>query len=435
MRVLLLSALMLFGLCEGVHAFCGFYVAQSGGELTNKASKVVLARQGDRTTITMASDVKGDPREFALVVPVPTVVQRDQVRLVQSATLDHLDAYTVPRLVEYFDPDPCAPMVMYAPQQQRAAGMAPGAAQPTSAAVLGVRVEASYSVGEYDILVLSAQDSSGLLTWLNANGYNVPQAAQATVGSYLRQGMRFFVAKVNLDRQERSGSSFLRPIQVEYRSPKFMLPIRLGTVNSEGKQEMVVLALTERGRVETANYRTVRMPTGSEVPLYVKGEFPAFYRALFDRQVEDEGGRAVFLEYAWDLGSCDPCSAEPLGSDELRELGASWLGGRGTGGRRFGRTGIAGYSPAFVTRLHLRYDQATFPEDLVLQETGDRESFQARYVLRHPYTGSAQCPAGVNYRESLPGRFTRQARTLAELTAWPLDTIRKRMAETGQATR
>ena len=194
MRTLLLAALMLFGACESVRAFCGFYVAQSGGSLVNHASKVVLARRGDRTNITMSSDVAGDPREFALVVPVPTVIRREQVRLVQSQTIDHLEAYTAPRLVEYFDPDPCAP-----PYDRRMLGMA--APMPSSAMrgqgadALGVKVEASYSVGEYDILVLSAQNSGGLLTWLNSNGYKVPPAAEPTIQSYLRQNMQFFVAR------------------------------------------------------------------------------------------------------------------------------------------------------------------------------------------------------------------------------------------------
>ncbi len=418
MRILAVAVMLLFGACESVRAFCGFYVAQSGGPLYNHASKVVLAHRGDRTAITMSSDVDGEPKDFALVVPVPTVIQRDQVRLVQSQTIDHLDAYTVPRLVEFFDPDPCEPprptMSMAVPLPSIAAVRARG---PDA---LGVHIEASYSVGEYDILVLSAADSGGLLTWLNQNGYKVPAAAEPTIRSYLRQDMRFFVAKVNLERQASQGK-FLRPIQVEYSSPKFMLPIRLGTVNADGPQEMVVLALTEHGRVETTNYQTVRMPTGSEVPLFIKGEFAPFYKAVFNRQVEDHGGRAVFLEYAWDLGSCDPCSANPMSTDELRELGADWLAHAGSA-----------MQPAYVTRLHLRYDRDHFPEDLALQETGDRENYQARYVLQQPFSGLMKCEAGERYRASLPERATREARTLVELTNWSFADVRQKMTASGQ---
>jgi len=55
----------------------------------------------------MANDFKGDPKEFAIVIPVPTVLQKGQIHIGEKAILDHLDAYSAPRLVEYFDEDPC----------------------------------------------------------------------------------------------------------------------------------------------------------------------------------------------------------------------------------------------------------------------------------------------------------------------------------------
>ena len=88
-------------------AFCGFYVAQADAKLFNKSSKVVLTRNGQQTAITMASDYEGEPSEFALVIPVPSFIKKDQISVVDTKTIDHLDAYTAPRLVEYFDPDPC----------------------------------------------------------------------------------------------------------------------------------------------------------------------------------------------------------------------------------------------------------------------------------------------------------------------------------------
>ena len=65
-------------------------------------------RDGDRTVLTMANDSRGDPKEFALVVPVPTFLEREQIHVAERALIEHLDAYSAPRLVEYHDPDPCA---------------------------------------------------------------------------------------------------------------------------------------------------------------------------------------------------------------------------------------------------------------------------------------------------------------------------------------
>src|SRR6185436_7614946 len=130
-------------------AFCGFYVAKADAKLFNKSSKVVLTRDGQTTAITMASDYEGEPKEFAVVIPVPTFIERKQIGVVEMKTVDHLDAYSAPRLVEYHDPDPCAPMppvAMAAPGSRFATASAPADA----ARHRGVTVEATYDVGEYD---------------------------------------------------------------------------------------------------------------------------------------------------------------------------------------------------------------------------------------------------------------------------------------------
>jgi len=289
----------------------------------------------------------------------------------------------------------------------------------TSARSLGVTIEAQYTVGEYDILILSAQESAGLETWLRQNGYRIPAGAAPVIASYLKQNMRFFVARVNLTEQAKLGFTYLRPLQVAYESPKFMLPIRLGMVNARGPQDLFVFALTRTGRIETTNYRTVKLPSDVELPVYLKqpGEFPAFYKAMFTRQVDRQNRSAVFTEYAWDMRWCDPCAADPLSSDELRRLGVFWSGGDPR----------AGAADVFLTRLHVRYDNEHFPEDLVFQETGDRTNFQGRYVLRHALTGTATCSAAADYRRSLAERHGREAEQLASLTGWNLADIRKKM--------
>jgi hypothetical protein len=393
----------------GVRAFCGFYVAKADARLFNRASQVVLVRHQDRTVLTMANDFKGDPKEFALVIPVPTFLERDQVHVTEKKFIDHLDAFTAPRLVEYFDDDPCNPVVY----EMALPSAAPGDVQRSRANSLGVTIEASYTVGEYDIVILSAKESQGLTTWLTENGYQLPPGASRVLSSYIKQNLRFFVAKVNLEEQSKLGFTYLRPLQIAYESPKFMLPIRLGTVNADGPQDLLLYALTGNGRIETTNYRTVKLPSGMELPLFVKSEFADFYKAMFDEQVRRENMKSIFLEYAWDMGWCDPCAADPLSQEELRELGVFWLGD--------------GAQNVFVTRLHVRYDGEHFPEDLVFQETSDRQNFQGRYVLRHPYKGEARCEAGESYRSELRARQDQQAQTLASLTGWDLADVRGKM--------
>ena len=421
------AALCALALAEGASAFCGFYVSKADAKLFNKASQVVLVREGDRTTLTMVNDYQGDPKEFAVVVPVPTFIQREQIDIVDKAIVDHLDAYSAPRLVEYFDENPCAPRFDVSKRMALSAAPRSTAAMDRSRA-LGVTIEAEYAVGEYDILILSAEQSDGLETWLLQNSYKIPTGAAKVLESYIKQKMRFFVAKVNLGEKARLGFSYLRPLRVSFESPKFMLPIRLGTVNANGPQELFIYALSKKGRIETVNYRTVKLPTGMDLPLFVKSDFANFYRAMFAEQVRREEMRVVFQEYAWDMGWCDPCAADPLSNEELRKLGVTWLGEGAPVIEPIPRPRLrGGPQNVYVTRLHVRYDAEHFPEDLVFQETADRGNFQGRYVLRHPWKGSAECAGAKTYlEETLPKRQKAEAQTLANLTGWNLQEIHRK---------
>ena len=258
----------------------------------------------------------------------------------------------------------------------------------------------------------------------------MPDGAEPALAGYLAAGMKFFLARVNLEDQSKLGFSYLRPLQLAFESGDFMLPIRLGMLNAAGPQELFVFLLTRQGRVEAANYRTLAMPTDVEVPLFVESGFGPFYTAMFDAAVARENMQAVFLEYAWDMSWCDPCAADPLAFDELRELGAFWILDQLQPQPR------SVVSPeVFVTRLHLRYDDAHFTDDLHFRESSDRSNFQGRYVLRHPWRGEARCEAARDYLRGLPKQFEQQAQNLARLTRWPIDDIRSKMEAGGQSFR
>jgi hypothetical protein len=402
-------------------AFCGFYVGKADAGLFNDASQVIMVRDGERTSITMRNDYKGPLKEFALVVPVPQVLKQEDVKIASGVIFDRIDAYSAPRLAEYYDRNPCPPppradgRVLKAPQRK---AMAPGPRGTN----LGVKIEAEFTVGEYDIVILSAKESNGLERWLRLNKYRIPKGAAKALAPYINQKQMFFVARINLAEQAKTGSEFLRPLQFSFNTEKFMLPIRLGMINARGPQDLVLWVLTRTGRVETTNYRTVKLPANVDLPPYIKSDedhsFRNFYRSLFDEQAKREGYRVVFTEYFWDMSWCDPCAANPLTVEELRHAGVQWVE---AGAARRG----AGAQPVRVTRLHIRYTPETFPEDLMFQETKDRQNYQTRYVLRHPWGGAPDaCPQAEAYFQRLPERQEKEAQTLATLTGWDINYIR-----------
>ena len=495
------------------HAFCGFYVSGSNKKMFADATQVVLMRSGTRTILSMQNDYRGPLEDFAMVVPVPVVLKDTDVRVLNKGVFDRIDSLGSPRLVEYWEQDPCPKprpkyddddMVMFnkkAPSRMaERASSAPSSAAPspapaermiapilasfaadppvltadvdtqvtwtfayanapypepqctvdggvgritdgattqlklaasttytlTCANTAGksvkqikinvVKVEAKFDVAEYQIVILSATESTGLDQWLTLNKYKIPSGAEPLLRPYVEGGSKFFVARVDPKKvQMVDGRAVLSPLRVQYDSEEFTLPIRLGLANSSGKQDLIVNILSPDKRYEVSNYKNVFIPTNIDLKPTVKERFAEFYAALFDKTLQANPG-AVVTEYAWTARSmargggrggrgplgvkCDPCpTVIPLDGDMML-LGADVVGGPIQKG-------------AYVlTRLHARYGPKDMKDDLRFKEAkavaGGREVrgekgletgaepsgenfFQARYAIRYPWTGAIKC--------------------------------------------
>ncbi len=399
------------------HAFCGFYIDSGGKKLFNDATQVVLMRKGTRTVLSMRNAYRGPVEDFAMVVPVPVVLAEADVKTLSEDVFDRVDTMGSPRLVEYWEQDPCAERGKgygRGEKMSRAAGAARDDSRKKTADDLGVTVEAQFEVGEYQIVILSAKESTGLDTYLRGEGYKIPAKAEASLRPYVEAGSKFFVAKVDPDKVKFDGKrAMLSPLRFHYDSESFDLPIRLGMINSAGTQDLIVNILSPGTRYEVANYDNVTIPTNIEVKDSVRKSFGEFYAALYDKTVARHP-RAVVTEYAWDAGTCDPCPGPVLQWGDFAMLGADVLDGGAVGSkvqsRGRGRGGAGGF---VLTRLHARYGAKDMTDDLVFREAkpivGGREflqdngkleegavessinNFQGRYIIRHRWTGAVRC--------------------------------------------
>ena len=275
---------------------------------------VVLAREGDRTVLTMRNDYRGPPEDFALVVPIPTPVRREDVRTLDDSVFDALDQLTAPRLYDYYERDPCwSPGFPTPDATGRSAGWYGSAFG--FGGVIGhgrreVEVQQHFAVDEYDIVVLGATDSSALDQWLRAHGYQIPEGFDAAVRPYVERGARFLVARVVADRLELvNGLATLSPLRISYQSEQFELPIRLGLLNSQGSQDLVVHVFARETRYDVASYTHTTIPTHYRVDESVRARFEDFYEALFAQTLARNPG-AVVTEWvaevmgdgAWETG-------------------------------------------------------------------------------------------------------------------------------------
>jgi hypothetical protein len=280
--------------------------------------------------------------------------------------------------------------------------------------------------------------------------------------------MKFFVAKVDIKKVRRDdhGLVVLSPLRFGYDAAELRLPVRLGLLNAESKQDLIVYVLSPDSRLEVANYPNVFLPTNIEVSDAVRQGFGSFYAELFDETLRRNNNKAVITEYSWQTTSCDPCPTPPLQVSELYTLadeqvfpemaqavGAAPPPPPGAAPMSVMRSrptmmrgGYFGGAPSWgLTRLHTRYDKQTLSEDLIFRagkpilggranwdgrsedhgaqvQDGGINNFQGRYIIRH---WGASAPL-----RRWAGRFLAVGRNAGRLALqrglWPLEQNRAR---------
>ncbi len=449
---LLTPALVTLAAPALVYAMCGMMVrpmrpAQpvERAALPNRETVVVMMREGVRTVLAFQNDYRGPAEDFALIVPVPVVLEEGDVHTLHPSVFGAVQRASQPRVVELWEQNPCP--------EARRARPSRGMATASNARVEGlggsggghaapppVQIESQFQVGEYDIVVLSANDSMGLETWLRSNHYALPEGASNAFRPYIEEGMKFFVAKVNIARLAglspqhaqslRSGRVMLSPLRFHYDSERFALPVRLGLANSQGEQDLAIHILSPEGRYTTANYRNRFVPTNQRYRRGSAREFEEMYERLFSR-LSRNTPRAVFTEYAGPVAAqrsssgCQGCARSGVSTAALTALGAEELPGHAAWGSAEGRQR---YEDFVLTRLHYRYGPRGLPDDLVFQrgrpiEGGfddatrarsmrrarytNRNNYGVRFIIKHRWEGPVRCRRPRrNQWGGQPGRFT-----------------------------
>lgn len=355
---------------QPAHAFCGTYVGSAGADLYSHTSQVAIARQGNQTTLTLANDYEGSLDEFAVVIPVPSVLTAENVKVVDQEVLQRIEMYSSPRLVEYSCED------FYTPWTPDRVDFSLGCGGYADYAVksfdtganLGesaessVTIESSFAVGEYTLAVLSAEDGTELNEWLDNYGFALGDEAAEVLQDYIESGSYFLIARVKLSGTT-TDQTWLSPLQITYDSDIFSLPIRLGTLNSPGVQDLIVYTITDQyqGHVGIQNYPQVTME--ADCMLENVDDFGSVYLARLAEKFDGQDGGWV-REHGWGAYHCDPCAEGDAMSDEdVQALGFSGMS-----------------AEAYVGRLHMRYTPEAATSDLVFYYSNIQDQTQQRYI-------------------------------------------------------
>lgn len=385
------------------YSFVGVFISKDGSKIISQGSKVVIAKKDQKIIYTFTSDLDTKAKQFILLVPVPADIKNPHVRTIDYKLINKLDLYTSPRLIEYINFDPCDPTAFTRP---------PIVANHTDKAI-GLGSVIPKTTSEHKFFILTSKESAGIRDWLKKYDYNLPSQYLNILKKYIAKNMRFIVIEV---KNHNSKVTQLAPVQIEYESKNFLLPIRVGSLNAPNSmnQDMTVYILSNLGEVLPVNYKINETPNNIDLPISTIGNFNQFYSHLMYKLFASHPD-IIRKEYSWPMNVCKPCTSTSLTIEELQELGAFW------------------YSPSepklpYITRLHTHYSpeysQYSLADSIEFKETTKRLRYQTYFNLKHPMA-MMQSKCGDQYYEEIKKAKAKEDKNFHMLAPKPLLTYHK----------
>jgi hypothetical protein len=301
-----------------------FVLVAKSPQVTSEGMTVVALREGRDTVLSIQARVRGPAAEVALLVVVPSGPAPAPSTL-KLASLDPLGRVTGPRVVEYWEQDPCEMHdIPFATDGTLDARARDAAAVPATADA-GV---------QYATELLAGKTGAEIVASLKHDGYGVPDPLATIVDGYLKAGMQVLIARLDTGKLPRQADgAVLPPLQVHYVSDELSLPTRLfaagipagadAGVRRGARRELLIDVLSPGARYEASNRPNVAVPTNLNVPDAALAAPSTFYRTLLDRTF-DSSPAALVTEYAWRASTCEVC-ATPLSAAEIGALGEASL--------------------------------------------------------------------------------------------------------------
>lgn len=200
----------------------GFFCNQT--PVDQQAERIVFAVDDTGTTMIVQISYTGRPEDFAWVLPVPDVPERDSLGTFPAAALQALDVNTS--------------AIFMRPPECVWAGLDGGGSEETTP---GVTVHISETVGPYEVAVIEATTGGPLFDWLRENGYRLGAAMEPIIEAYVGEGMKLLALRLHPN----SGTGDIAPFKLRLPPSPPSIPIRLTSIAAEPEMGFLVFVFAD----------------------------------------------------------------------------------------------------------------------------------------------------------------------------------------------
>ncbi len=266
-------------------------------EPVDQKAERILFQMNDDGTITTFVEISyvGLAEQFAWVLPIPHVIDADDVATTDASFFDSLESMTSPQF-SFFDSSIQA-------QSSRGCGtfLSPQSSEDSDFDMdedSDVNVVDEFSVGPFALQILRGNSGEALQTWLTDNGYDLPDAAEAPLQAYVDGGMAFMGVKLIPGEVEEGP---IDTLAFTYTSGAPMIPLLLTGIAAVPDMPILTYVVADEPMQLGGGYANVDIDFDAVRP--ATGEFQTSYVPMVRSAVDAAGGRGFVLEWAGETDS------------------------------------------------------------------------------------------------------------------------------------
>lgn len=254
-------------------------------------STVTMVLADEHTIVTVQhrlSDVRGD---FALLIPVPSGLEQDELSLLAARLFGRLDRHTAPALLGFEEEPPCR-------EDEEGDREAPSTVEPVERG--GEPSPVAGHTFEHTGEVNSAQ----LVAWLEARDLTLDDARRAQLSPFLLgNAHEFLLVKLAIDNGAAGQPGYFEtsPLQMSFEGHE--VPLLLVEPLKNEPHDILLHIFAETPRKELAGMKNVTMPT--ELVVGKGYKLADIHEAMLARMYATYPG-AVMIEYTAELDERSP---------------------------------------------------------------------------------------------------------------------------------
>ncbi|MDD4049740.1 MAG: DUF2330 domain-containing protein [Candidatus ainarchaeum sp.] len=228
-KIYLIIFLFLFIFSSNLFADGCFIPFDSSKDIIEPNQTGIIIYNDMQEQLILGVNYKGDSNDFVWLIPVPSYPEIDVYNNILFYELSYITRPDIITGGSFF--------------------IIGGSSEFNSEDL--VIIHEQKTLDTYDFTILSSNDSSSMIDWLNNNSYNISNDSEKIISEYIEKEYYFIAIKINNEKEIFEGN--LQPISITFKTDQIIYPLKISSINKSKSEILLYIFSDSKTKIENNN--------------------------------------------------------------------------------------------------------------------------------------------------------------------------------------